>query len=100
MAQLEDDFYVVLTPTAHSGLPINGSRPVSEFKAEKITRKKPFTNRNQIAVKLKLRLDSSIFDSIIPNVEIELGAKDLFINTQVEVLAQEPEPDRYEQTGE
>jgi len=41
-------------------------------------------------VRLKLVVDSSIFDAVIPNVEIELGAKDLFINTEVEIMAQEP----------
>ncbi|WNN95057.1 hypothetical protein SEA_MAGRITTE_80 [Microbacterium phage Magritte] len=90
MTKLTDDFYLVLQPTKHSGVPVNGQRPVSEFKVERIRRGKPFTNKNEVAVRLNLVVDSTIFDSIIPNVEIELGAQDLFVNTKVEVLATEP----------
>lgn len=89
MSKLEDDFYLVLKPTKRMGFPVNGQRPVAEFKVERIRRGKPFTDRDEIAVRLKLVVDSTIFDSIIPNVEIELGAKDMFINTQVEVLPQD-----------
>lgn len=98
MAKLTDEFYLVLSPTRHTGPPVNGQRSASEFKVERIRRGKPYTDKNEIAVRLKLVVDSTIFDAVIPNVEIELGEKDMFVNTQVEVLAQEP--DRYEQTGE
>ena len=90
MTKLDDEFYLVLKPTKRFGVPVNGQRPVHEFKAERIRRGKPFTDRDEIAVRLKLVVDSSIFDAVIPNVEIELGAKDLFINTEVEIMAQEP----------
>lgn len=98
MTQLSDEFYAILKPFKRSGIPVNGQRPVREFKVERIRRDKPYTDADEVAVKLVITLDSTLFDEIIPTVNIELGAKDLFVNTEVQV---EPvEADRYEATGE
>lgn len=98
MTKISAEAFLVLKPTSRSGLPVNGQRPVREFKIEKLTQNKPFTNRDEVAVRVTVAVDSTLFDSLIPHVEIELGEKDLFVNTRVEV--QTVEADQYEQTGE
>lgn len=92
MAKLSDEFYAILKPTRRFGPLVNGQRPVREFKVERLRRGKPFTNANEVAVKLVIEVDSTLFDDVIPTANVTIGSKDLFVNTSVEVTS-EPHED-------
>lgn len=88
MPKLSEDFYAVIVPQrAQSGSvrPETGTRPWTGFRVDRITRNRPVTKNSERAVRLTLNLDSSIFDILVPQVTIELGERDLFVNTRVEV---------------
>ena len=92
MAKLEDSAYVVLEATYSRFVDPEGRRAATSFRATRITRGKPITRQNEVAVRLNLVIDSSVFESLVPIVEIELGERDLFVNTAVEVTVR-PEDD-------
>lgn len=91
MSKLSDEFYAVLIPKRSrygSPRPETGQMPWESFKVDRIVKGRPTTKTNEVAVRLKLVVDSSIFDKLIPTVEIELGERALFVNTAVEVIAE------------
>ena len=92
MVKLDDSCYVVLEPTL-SRPDSEGRRRATSFRATRITRGLPVTRSGETAVRLNLTVDSSVFEALIPIVEIELGERDLFVNTAVEVTAIPEEPD-------
>lgn len=83
MPKLTDSFYAILKPTKRYGIPVNGQRPVQEFAVSKIRRGKPYTNADEVAVKINVTIDSNLFDEVIPVVDIELTANDVFVNAEV-----------------
>lgn len=88
MPKVKTTVYAVLAATRsryHAPSETTGQRPVESFKIDRFTKNLPTTKANEVAVKLTLALDSSIFDKLIPVVEIELGERDLFVNRAVEV---------------
>ena len=92
MAKLKEDFYAVLVPKRSSYGPVRpetGMKDWESFRVDRIVRSRPTTKTNEVAVRLKLVVDSSIFDKLIPTVEIELGERSLFVNTAVEILAED-----------
>lgn len=92
MPKLSDEFYAVLVPKRRQHGPVRsetGQRDWESFRIDRIVKNRPTTKTNEVAVRLKLVVDSSIFDKLIPTVEIELGERALFVNTDVEVLAED-----------
>ncbi len=88
MSQLNEDFYAVLVPKRSTYGPIRletGTRGWDSFRVDRLVRSRPTTKVNEVAVRLKLSVDSSIFDKLIPTVEIELGERELFVSTKVEI---------------
>ena len=88
--QLSDHAYVVLEPTFSRYADANGNRKATGFKATRLTRGRPQTRSGETAVRLNLLVDSSVFEALVPIVEIELGERELFVNSAVEVT---PSPD-------
>lgn len=88
MTKLVQDFYAIIVPKRRTMGPINpetGQRGWDSFRIDRIVKGRPTTKNSEVAVKLKLTVDSSIFDKLIPSVEIELGERELFVNTQVQI---------------
>lgn len=84
--KLSTTFYAVLKPTRRSGLPNEaGVRPVADFGVDRITKNRPTTKSSEVAVRLNLTIDSSLFDKISPVVNIELEEGDLFANVQSQI---------------
>lgn len=98
MPKMKEEFFAVLAPKRANYGPAReetGTRDWESFRVDRITRSRPVTKVNEVAVRLNLIVDSSIFDKLIPKVEIELGERELFVNTKVEVngVAVEDEPE-------
>lgn len=94
MTKLDDRFYVVLEPSFGRIEDEHGNRRATAFKATRLTRGRPSTRSGETAVRINLEVDGSLFESLIPIVNIELGERDLFVNSAVEVTAvPEPEED-------
>jgi hypothetical protein len=88
MSKLDEEFYAILVPKRANYGPVRsetGTRDWDSFRVDRIVRTRPTTKTNEVAVRLKLSVDSSIFDKLIPVVEIELGERELFVNTAVEI---------------
>lgn len=91
MTKLEQTFHAVIVPVRRNYGPPDretGKRPVDSFRVDRIVKGRPTTKGNEIAVKLNLSIDSSIFETLVPVVSIELGERDLFVNTKVEINAE------------
>lgn len=83
--KLTDQIYLVLKPTRY-GLPNeDGIRPVTDFKIEKIRRGKPYTDPGEIITRLNLTIDSSVFDAVIPKIEVEVGEHDVTVHARADV---------------
>lgn len=84
--------YAVLKPTKRYGVlnPETGLRPAQNITVTRMTKSRPTTAGDELAVKLNITLDASLFDKISPIVDIELEEGDVFatVNSQVTV---EPE---------
>lgn len=93
MPKLTDSLYLILTPTKHGPRNEHGVPSVREFRTSGLRRERPHTKNGEVAVRLNLSIDSSVFEAIIPVVEIEFGEHDTFVNVAVEVIQPEPEPD-------
>lgn len=97
MTQLTQEVYAIIVPkraTMGAIRPETGTRDWDSFRIDRIVKGRPTTKGTEVAVRLKLSVDSSIFDKLIPYVEIELGERELFVNTQVMVngeAIEEPE---------
>lgn len=88
MTKLNQEFYAIIVPKRASYGPIDpatGQKGWDSFRIDRIVKGRPTTKGTEVAVRLKLTVDSSIFDKIIPSVEIELGERELFVNTQVSI---------------
>lgn len=93
MTKLSDAFFVVLEPTFSRHADENGFRKATGFKAVRLTRGMPSTRYGETAMRLNVEVDSSLFEALIPIVNVELGERDLFVNTAVEVISDPPEVD-------
>lgn len=97
MTKVKQTFYAVIVGKRAQHRPVNpdtGQRPVDSINVDRLTKNLPTTKANEVAVKLTLTLDGSIFDKLVPVVEIELGERDLFVNKAVEVNGEAvPQPD-------
>lgn len=88
MTKLMQEFYAIIVPKRSGYGPIRpetGTRDWDSFRIDRIVKGRPTTKGTEVAVRLKLTVDSSIFDKLIPSVEIELGERELFVNTHVEI---------------
>ena len=87
--KLSTTVYAVLHPTRRYG-PVNeaGIRPVQDFSVDRITKKRPVTKVSELAVRLNLTIDASLFDKISPVIDIELEEGDLFANVNTQVSAE------------
>ncbi len=86
MTKLNDGLYLVLTPTKHGPRNVHGVPSVREFRTSALRRERPNTKPGEVAVRLNLSIDSSVFEAVIPVVEVELGQHDTFVNVAVEVV--------------
>ncbi len=99
MAKVKQTIFAILVGQRDQYRPVNpetGQRPVTSFRIDRTTKNLPTTKPNEVAVKLTLTLDNSIFDKLVPVVEIDLGERDLFVNTLVEINGEavpQDEPD-------
>lgn len=93
MAKLQESVYLVLTPTkrAYREDSVTGVRAVTEFAVDRKVKNRPITRQGEIAVKVNLTIDASLFDKIAPVVDVELEEGDLFANvaTQVSLNAED-----------
>lgn len=88
MAKLTQEIYAIIVPKRANYGPIDpatGQKGWDSFRIDRFVKGRPVTKGNEVAVRLKLSVDSSIFDKLIPSVEIELGERELFVNTRVEI---------------
>lgn len=93
MSKLTQTSYLVLAPSKRRHYPNEqGVRVVEEFRIDRVTKNRPTTKQSELAVRINLTIDASLFDKISPIVDIELEEGDLFANvaTQVAINA---EPD-------
>jgi len=95
MAKIQTTAYLVLSPTERSYREnVHGVKPVTAFKVERLTQNRPSTRQGEIATRLNVTIDSSLFDKIAPVINIDLEEGELFANiaTQVAINA-EPDTD-------
>ena len=78
--------YLVLSPTSrHYQANEHGVRPVTGFRVEKLTQNRPATRQGEIATKINVTVDSSLFDKIAPVIDIELEEGEVFANVASQV---------------
>jgi len=95
MTTLHDSLFLVLKPTKFGRPDENGIRPVTDFRVEKIRRGKPYTDPGEIITRLNITIDSSVFEAVIPVIDVEIGEHDVTVNARAEVSM--PEPDQTEE---
>lgn len=88
MAKLHDSAYLVLTPEFWRYRP----EDVRGFNISELRKRKPALRRGQVAVKVRLEIDASVFADYIPTVVAQIEGTDLLQPT-VEVLTPEGEDD-------
>jgi hypothetical protein len=93
MPRLTDGVYLILTPTKHGPRNEHGIPSVRGFRTSSLRRERPLTKNGEVAVRLNLGIDSSVFEAVVPVVEVELGEHDTFVNVAVEVISPEPDPE-------
>ena len=99
MAKLTQEIYAIIIPKRGTYGPVRpetGTKDWESFRVDRIVKGRPVTKSNEVAVRLKLSVDSSIFDKLIPFVEIELGERELFVNTRVEINGEAVEQEESE----
>lgn len=84
--KISSSVYLVIEPTRRGGFP---SR-VLDFTVREMRKNKPSLLGGQLAVKVKLNIDSSLFDEYIPVLEATIEGHDI-IAPEVEVLPAETE---------
>lgn len=95
MTQLADTIYLVLTPQRARYGPLNaltGARDVQSFKIAEMRKNKPTTRPGEVAVRVNIAVDHTLFDQYIPVVDVELAEGDVFVNARV-TAAPQPEED-------
>ncbi len=100
MTKLSQEIYAIIVPKRSTHGPIRpetGLRGWDAFRIDRIVKGRPTTKGTEVAVRLKLTVDSSIFDKLIPSVEIELGERELFVNTHVEINGEAVEEEPLEE---
>lgn len=96
MAKLKQDSYLVLTPTAREYRENErGVRPVTKFRIDRMVKNRPTTKQGELAVKVNITIDSSLFDKVAPVVNVEFEEGDVFANVETQV-AINAEPDEGE----
>jgi hypothetical protein len=86
MPKIQTTAFLVLTPTERSyKANEHGVRPVVAFKADRLTQNRPATKQGEIATRVNITIDSSLFDKIAPVIDIELSEGDIFANVQTQV---------------
>lgn len=73
MTQITQSVYLVISPGQRRGYP----SVVREFNIVDLRKGKPALKSGQLAVKVKLNLDSALFDEFIPVVEATIEAADV-----------------------
>lgn len=76
--------YLVIEPTRRYGNPIQ----VREFAIREMRKNKPNLRGGELAVKVRLNLDPSLFDEYIPVLDAFIEGHDIIVPT-VEVLPSE-----------
>ena len=92
MTKLTTTAFLVLTPTKRQyAANAHGVRPVTEFKASRLTQNRPPTKQGEIATRVNITIDASLFDKIAPVIDIELEEGTVFANvaSQVSINAEE-----------
>lgn len=80
--KLSDSAYLVLTPELHRYYPTR----VIGFKITGLRKAKPKLRSGQVAVKINLNMNSSVFEEYIPQVEVEISGTDIIAPPVVEVV--------------
>jgi hypothetical protein len=96
MTKIHATAYLVLTPTERNyRANERGVRPVTAFKVDRLTQNRPVTKQSQIATKVNITIDSTLFDKIAPVIDIELEEGEIFANvaTQVAINAEGDTPE-------
>lgn len=91
MTKLKTTAFLVLTPTKRLYTTNeHGVRPVTEFKVDRITQNRPATKQGEIATRVNITIDATLFDKIAPVIDIELEEGEVFANvaTQVAINAE------------
>lgn len=65
----------------------DGTFPVVEFRVSQMRKSKPTGLSGAVVVKLNISIDPSIFDAVVPVVNLDLGAGDVILPT-IEVQPQ------------
>lgn len=86
MAKLKETVYLVLAPTRRERFPNDRDiRAVTDFTVARTTKNRPTTKQGEIAVKVNIAIDASLFDKIAPVVDVELEEGDVFANVSSQV---------------
>lgn len=80
--KITSSVYLIIEPGRRRGLPA--------FSIRGMRQSKPRLESGQLAVKVKLNLDPSLFDEYIPTLEATIEGHDL-IQPEIEVVDQTPE---------
>jgi hypothetical protein len=99
MTKLTDGFYLILAPNKLGARNEHGIPTVRGFRASALRRERPATRDGEVAVRLNLTIDSSVFEAVIPVVEVELGEHDTFVNVAVQVVPEPPVEDEEPEEG-
>lgn len=92
--KLSDTAYLVITPEFNRYYPDRATR----FKITDLRKTKPALRKGQVAVKVQLDIDDSVFADYIPTVVAQIEGTDLLQPT-VEVLTPERDDDDSTQEG-
>lgn len=97
MAKLKESIYLVLAPSRREPFPNDRDiRAVREFKVDRHTKNRPTTKQGEIAVKVNITIDASLFDKIAPVVDVELEEGDVFANVLTSVALNAEQDDDHE----
>lgn len=86
MSRIKETIWLVLEESERWGVPVDGVRPVTKFRVASMRKSKPEGVAGAVVVRLNVSIDPSIFDAVVPVVDLDLQAGDVILPS-IEVQA-------------